>query len=138
MVPQVQSAEDVERAVSACLYPPRGTREFRPRHPSDYERIYEEVVQTENDHIVVIAQIEIVNAVNDFERIVAVPDLAAIIIGPGDLSVALGTALIRSIRQCSRRLIASSLRRLLRTCLSEWREHLIRKLPLVGFGKDFS
>jgi len=92
VVPQVQSAEDVERAVSACLYPPRGTRGFGPRRPSDYERNYEEVVRTANDHIVVIAQIEIVNAVNDIERIVAVPDLAAIIIGPGDLSVALGAA----------------------------------------------
>ena len=52
-------------------------------------------MQTANDHIVVMAQIEDVNAVNDIGRIVEVPDLAAIIIGPGDLSVALGTVFDR-------------------------------------------
>ena len=95
VVPQVQSAEDVGRAVSACLYPPGGTRGFGPRRPAHYERLYEEVMQTANDHIVVMAQIEDVNAVNDIGRIVEVPDLAAIIIGPGDLSVALGTVFDR-------------------------------------------
>ena len=93
VVPQVQSAKAVQQAVSASLYPPRGVRGFGPRRPAEYERHYHEVVTTANDHVVVIAQIENIQAVEAIDEIVRVADLSAVIIGPGDLSVALGTPL---------------------------------------------
>src|SRR5207253_3124908 len=36
IVPLVRTAEDVRRAVAACLYPPEGIRGFGPRRPSNY------------------------------------------------------------------------------------------------------
>ena len=41
VVPLVRSVQDVELAVSACLYPPEGERGFGPRRPIRYGRIGE-------------------------------------------------------------------------------------------------
>ena len=90
VVPQVRGAEDVEAAVSACLYPPAGTRGFGPRRPANYERNYAEVAETANDHIVIWAQIEDMGAVDEIEAIVSIPNLTGVIIGPNDLAASLG------------------------------------------------
>ena len=39
IVPMVRTADDVRRAVAACLYPPEGVRGFGPRRPSQYGRL---------------------------------------------------------------------------------------------------
>src|SRR5258708_6784198 len=38
IVPQVRSADEVRQVVSACRYPPQGTRGFGPRRAADYGR----------------------------------------------------------------------------------------------------
>ncbi len=95
LVPQINGVEDARRAVSACLYPPDGTRGFGPRRPSNYERNYPQVAASANDDIVVWVQLETMGAVEEIEEIVRVPNLTAVIIGPGDLAASLGLVLQR-------------------------------------------
>ena len=95
LVPQIDGAEDARRAVSACLYPPDGARGFGPRRPANYERNYPEVAANANNDIVIWVQVETMSAVDEIEEIVRVPNLTAVIIGPGDLAASLGLVLQR-------------------------------------------
>jgi len=90
LAPMVRSAEDVARAVEACLYPPAGIRGFGPRRPANYERNYAEYIASANDHIVIWVQIEHIDAVNAIEGIVGVPRLDGVFVGSNDLSGSMG------------------------------------------------
>ena len=90
LIPQVRSADDVEGAVSACLYPPDGDRGVGPRRPSNYYRDVAECTRTANQHIVIWAQIEHIDAISDIDRIVRVPRLDGVMPGPADLAASMG------------------------------------------------
>src|SRR4051812_9248693 len=68
IVPLVRTVEDAEKAVAACKYPPEGVRGFGPRRPSDFGRL-----KKMNDSILVILQIEHIDAVNNIDGMLAVP-----------------------------------------------------------------
>ncbi len=90
LIPMVRSAGDVENGVAACMYPPTGIRGFGPRRPAGYERHFAEYIKTANENIIVWAQIEHIDAVNDIDQIVRVPNLSGILIGAFDLSGSMG------------------------------------------------
>ena len=91
IVPFVRSAEEARRAVAACLYPPEGVRGFGPRRPSNYGRLSgPEFCRAANENVIVIAQIEHVDAVRNLEEILTVPGLTSIVVGPNDLAGSLG------------------------------------------------
>jgi 4-hydroxy-2-oxoheptanedioate aldolase len=91
IVPMVRSREDARSAVAACLYPPDGIRGFGPRRPSNYGRSFgPEFCRAANDAIIVIAQIEHIDAIRNIEGILAVPGLTGIVFGPYDLSGSMG------------------------------------------------
>src|SRR5713226_4003575 len=76
IVPLVRTADDVRRAVAACRYPPLGIRGYGPRRPSDYGRHGgPEFCKAANEAIIVIVQIEHIDAVNNIDEILAVPGL---------------------------------------------------------------
>jgi 2-keto-3-deoxy-L-rhamnonate aldolase RhmA len=92
IVPQVRTVEEVRQAVADCRYPPAGTRGFNPRVPSRYGRIPEaEVVSTANREVFVAVMIETREALEAVESIARVPGLDSLVIGPWDLSGAIGT-----------------------------------------------
>ncbi len=91
IVPMVQTADDVSRAVAACRYPPEGVRGFGPLRPLDYGRIdAQQFCQEANDSVIVIVQIEQIGAVENIEEILAVPGLTSIAFGPQDLAASYG------------------------------------------------
>src|SRR5262245_30217977 len=91
IVPLIRSAEDARKAVAACLYPPKGIRGFGPRRPSNYGRLGgPEFCRLANEAMIVIVQIEHVDALNDIDAILAVPGLTSVVIGPNDLAGSLG------------------------------------------------
>lgn len=89
-VPQIRTAEEVAEVVSTCRYPPVGTRGIGPTRASNYFLDFEDYHAHANDEIAVIVQIETREAVENLEAILAVPGLDGILIGPADLSAALG------------------------------------------------
>ena len=91
IAPMVCTPDDARRLVAACLYPPEGIRGFGPRRPSNYGQADSRTLcRTANAAIIPIAQIEHINAVNNIEEILAVPGLAAVLVGPNDLAGSMG------------------------------------------------
>ena len=92
ILPRGDSADDVRRFVSACRYPPMGTRGFGPRRPTDYGRLDGgEYIEWANRNVFVIAQIETAGAMNDLDEILAIEGLDSLVLGPFDLSGAIDT-----------------------------------------------
>jgi len=91
VVPLIRTAADARLAVQACMYPPDGIRGFGPRRPLKYGLIQDiDFCRIANETILVIVQIEHIDAVNNLDEILAVPGLAAVVIGPNDLSGSMG------------------------------------------------
>ena len=91
IAPMVNSAEEAAAFVSACSYPPKGIRGFGPRRASRYGTIStKDYLETIDDSLVKIVQIEHRKAVENIDSILDVPGIDSIVVGPFDLSGSLG------------------------------------------------
>ena len=90
IVPMVNSKEDAEKAVSYVKYPPKGKRGVGLARAQKYGIGFDEYKNGLDENIVVIAQIEHINAVNNLKEIISVDGIDGIIIGPYDLSGSMG------------------------------------------------
>lgn len=90
IIPHVESAENVERAIQSAKYPPRGIRSVGVARAQGYGHEVRRSVEEDNRTTVVIAQIEHIKGVGEIGRIAAAKDLDAVFIGPFDLSGSLG------------------------------------------------
>ncbi len=91
IAPFVRTADDVRRAVAACCYPPDGIRGYGPRRANSFgKRAQLDYIKEANESIIVVAQIEHVDALNHMDEILAVPGLTSIQVGPNDLSGSMG------------------------------------------------
>jgi 2-dehydro-3-deoxyglucarate aldolase len=89
IVPQVRSAAEVKRVVDACRYMPLGNRGYGPRRASNYGQD-PQYLETVNDDVFVSVQIENVEALAEIEKIVQIPGLDSIALGPFDLAASMG------------------------------------------------
>lgn len=88
--PMVSTPEQAEGFVSACRYPPSGSRSFGPARGllyggSDY-------FAHADDEIVALAMIETAEGLDNLDAIVATKGLDGIYVGPNDLCLALGVS----------------------------------------------
>lgn len=92
IVPHVSSAADAEAAVRAAKYPPWGERSLAARSPATRYRSMPagEIMRLMNDQTMVIAMLETAEGVAAAGEIAAVRGVDALMIGPADLSAALG------------------------------------------------
>jgi 2-keto-3-deoxy-L-rhamnonate aldolase RhmA len=91
IVPQVRSAAEVRRAVSTCRYPPAGRRGYGPRRMAQYGRNGgADYVRQADAALFVSVQIETTEALGELAAILATPGLDGIVVGPYDLSFAMG------------------------------------------------
>lgn len=90
VVPQVNTAAEAERMVRYCKYPPRGSRGVGIVRAQGYGLDFQQYVDGANDSVIVMLQIEHIDAVNNIESIVRVPGVDALMIGPYDLSGTMG------------------------------------------------
>ena len=88
VVPLINTAADAVRAVSACRYPPLGTRSYGPVRAIHYGGA--DYPTAANDELLVMAMIETKEGLANLEEICGTNGLDAIYIGPADLSLALG------------------------------------------------
>ena len=90
MVPQVETAEQAAEAVRFARYAPQGDRGMGLARAHRYGFGFRDYVAAANDAIAVIVQAEHARAVENIDRIAAVPGLDAVFLGPYDLSSSLG------------------------------------------------
>jgi 4-hydroxy-2-oxoheptanedioate aldolase len=87
--PMVNTPEQARAFISACRYPPVGTRSNGPVRAGIYGATtgYQ---QTANEEVLCIPMIETVEALNNLDAILDVPGIDAVYVGPTDLSFSLG------------------------------------------------
>lgn len=90
IIPHVNSAEDAHRIVRFCKYPPEGSRSVGISRAHGYGMRFQEYVDSANQKVAVILQIEHIRAVRNIESIVKVSGFDAIFVGPYDLSGSMG------------------------------------------------
>ena len=90
LVPMVCSKEDAMQAINYAKYPPQGTRGVGLYRASKYGTNFNEYKKWVCDELVIIAQIEHINAVNNIDQILEVDGIDGILIGPYDLSSSIG------------------------------------------------
>lgn len=92
MVPSVDTPEAAESAVAACHYPPRGTRGAAHilNRASSYGLEAEGYLHDEGRELLIICQVESLEAVANIEEISKVAGIDMLFIGPSDLSGSAG------------------------------------------------
>ena len=91
ILPRSYSAREVADFVSACRYPPMGTRGFGPRRPMQYGRLeQQEYLQQANRDVFVAAQVETVGLLSELDDVLQLEGLDSLVLGPQDLSGSMG------------------------------------------------
>lgn len=90
IVPWVNSKEDAVMAVRAAKYPPTGIRGIGPRRASNYYQNFKDYFEGADEEIMVVVQIEHIDAVDNVDEIVSVEGIDVFFIGPADLTASMG------------------------------------------------
>jgi 2-dehydro-3-deoxyglucarate aldolase len=90
IVPSINSAKDARQAVAFTQYPPLGKRGVGLYRAQKYGNGFEQYKEWLSKSVVVIAQIEHFEAINNIEEIVKTEGIDGVIIGPYDLSGSYG------------------------------------------------
>jgi 4-hydroxy-2-oxoheptanedioate aldolase len=93
LAPNIRTREEAELLVRACKYPPEGVRSLGAgRFALSFKTDAPTYFQRANDEILVIAQIEHVDAVENIDAILSVPGVDACYVGPNDWCASAGLA----------------------------------------------
>lgn len=90
IVPMIKNAKEAQMAIDFAKYPSIGKRGVGLARAQKYGIGFEEYKNNLNENLVIIAQIEHIEAVNNLEEILSVSGIDGIIIGPYDLSGSMG------------------------------------------------
>ncbi len=90
VVPMVNTRAEAEAAVSACKYPPRGTRSVGGAvHALNFAATPADYFARADEEILVVLQCEHIDAVEHADEIFSVPGIDAIFVGPNDLEASM-------------------------------------------------
>jgi 4-hydroxy-2-oxoheptanedioate aldolase len=91
MIPQINNAEEARLAVSYAKYPPMGTRGISPNWTFFFDNLsWEDYLPQANDEIMLVAQIESPEGIENIDAICQVEGIDVVLAGPADLSASLG------------------------------------------------
>jgi 2-keto-3-deoxy-L-rhamnonate aldolase RhmA len=141
ILPRMRTAEDVREAVECCLYPPAGRRGIiSAKGYCDYRRMdLAETLAQANSEIMILPQVELVEALDCLDDFLDVPGISGVLIGPSDLSISMGipgdvdnpqevAAIQRVIDGCRRRNLARAIAIFPHERLVRWRDAGINML----------
>jgi 2-keto-3-deoxy-L-rhamnonate aldolase RhmA len=141
LLPRVESPELLAQAISWTRYPPLGVRGYglSAAHLEFESVSMPDAIAHFNEHVMVVLQIETKTALERIDELLAVPHIDAVLIGPADLSIALGipgqfehasfVAAVERIRdECDRRGIAPGLHLRSLQMARRWRNQGLRFL----------
>ena len=90
IVPMVSTKEEALKAIDAVKYPPKGKRGVGLSRAQKYGFGFDEYKNNFADDIILIVQIEHINAVKNLEEILSLEEIDGTFIGPYDLSGSMG------------------------------------------------
>jgi 2-dehydro-3-deoxyglucarate aldolase len=90
LIPQVNSARDVESAIRSARYPPQGIRGIGCQRAAGFGAWFEEYLDHANEQLLMAVQVETVSALQNLTEILSVEGLDVIFIGANDLSASMG------------------------------------------------
>lgn len=94
VVPMVNTRQEAEQAVRATRYYPDGNRSVGGgRHAISWDTSGAEYFRNANEQVLLVAQIEHIDGVNNAEEILSTPGIDACFIGPNDLAASMGLGL---------------------------------------------
>lgn len=86
--PLIDSVDEAAAFARACRYPPRGARSFGPARGLTYGGA--DYAAHADDHVLSLAMVETVQALECIEAIAQVQELSGIYVGPSDLGLSMG------------------------------------------------
>ena len=90
VVPMVNTRQEAEDAVTAMLYPPRGTRSVGGSvHALNFGTTAADYFAKVDDELLVVLQCEHIQAVENADSIFSVPGIDVIFVGPNDLAASM-------------------------------------------------
>lgn len=90
IVPMIKSKKEAQELVSNVYYPPKGRRGVGLSRAQQYGIGFQDYQKKLEEEIIIIAQIEHVDAIKNLEEILEVEEVDATLIGPYDLSASMG------------------------------------------------
>jgi 2-keto-3-deoxy-L-rhamnonate aldolase RhmA len=90
LVPMVKNAEEAVKAVSSSKYPTEGQRSVGITRAHKFGEKFKEYVTSANIDLIIMIQIEHIEAVRNIDSILEVNGISSIFIGPYDLSASMG------------------------------------------------
>lgn len=90
IVPMVKNREEAQQIIDSVYYPPHGKRGVGLSRAQGYGTQFDSYKDSIEDNIIIIAQIEHIDAINNLEEIISIPEIDATLIGPYDLSASMG------------------------------------------------
>ena len=93
VIPMVNTPQEATDAVSACLYPPVGTRSVGGSvHALNWNATPSDYFAHVNDELLVVLQCEHIDAVRNFDAVFGRPNVDVVFVGPNDLAASMRTA----------------------------------------------
>ena len=90
IIPMVKTAAEAEAAIREAKYPPRGVRGFGYSRANGHGADFAAYIESANDEIAMIMQIEHKDAVANLDAILRVDGVDGVFVGPLDLSGSMG------------------------------------------------
>lgn len=90
IVPMIKSKKEAQELVSNVYYPPKGRRGVGLSRAQHYGIGFDDYQKKLEEDIIIIAQIEHIEAIDNLEAILEVEEIDATLIGPYDLSASMG------------------------------------------------
>ncbi len=91
-MPFISTADEMGRAVDYVQYPPRGLRAVGGDRATGWGQCFAEHVVEANDNVLVLPNLETVEAAKNIEQILEVPWVDVYFFGPADFSASAGYA----------------------------------------------
>ena len=93
VAPMCMDPDEARAVVSACKYPPKGTRSVGGAlHAMNFDATPEEYYRRADDEILVVIQTEHIGAVDVADETYAIPGVDAVFVGPNDLAASMRSA----------------------------------------------
>lgn len=93
MMPGIKTADEADALVQAVMYPPMGARSLGPVRSNDYllgSMSQSEYVQSANEQLLVMLQIDDKEAVENLDEMLIVGGIDGFVVSPRDLAMSMG------------------------------------------------